>query len=160
MTHLRLDKAEKSSLHKELIHLSVCQSWARNAHRFHIGKYKPKFEKWTWAERTNRHEDTLLANFRLGNPPLNKYLHKARIIQSPNCNWCPGLEEDTDHFFLSCRFFIQQRTSLFQKLRSLNVLVPTTTILLGGGGFSPHKGKAILDSTCAFLRETKRFKFI
>ena len=153
-----LDKGEKTSLHRSILQQRVYQDWETLAPNLRLGKFKPKFEKWPWAERSNRHEDTLLSNFRLGNPPLNKYLYKAKILASPNCNWCPGIIEDSEHFFLRCRLFTHQRKTLLENLRRLNVREPTLIILLGGGGFSPQKNKKILDLTCAFCRSTKRFK--
>ena len=157
ITPLILDKAELNSIHQRNLNERVCNSWENNAHRFKIGIYKPKFEIWPWAERKNRYEETLLSNFRLGNPPLNKYLYQAKIIPSRFCSWCPGITEDAEHYFFNCRLYCAQRCKLIQNLRTLNIRNPTLVILLGGGGFSPHKNTKILDFTSAYCRETKCF---
>ena len=158
VTLLALDRAEKISILKDRLQADISNSWAARARTTRIGQIKSEFRKWPWAERTNRYEETLLSNFRLGNPPLNKYLHRARIIQSPNCFFCPNVAEDSEHFFLRCRFFNAQRSNLKAQLRKLNINSPTLAILLGGGGFSPQKNKKIIDLTCAFCRATNRFK--
>ena len=159
-TVLSLDKCEKTSIHKRVLLNLIQQSWEANAPRTRIGAIKPSFEAWPWAERTNRHEETLLSNFRLGNPPLNKYLHKVKISNTPNCNWCPNTPEDSNHFFFHCRFYRSQRRALFQKLQLINIRDPTIKILLGGGGFSPTKNKQIIDLVCAFFKATKRFQYL
>ena len=159
ITHYDLDKAEKTSIHKKLLQEDVCRSWASMAPRQRIGQFKPEFKKWPWAERSCRSEETLISNFRLGNPPLNLYLHRARIVDNPHCPWCPRQAESSEHFLLHCRMYQTQRAQLFQQLRCLGIPNPTLAILLGGGGFSPHKNKRIIDSTCAFCRTSQRFTF-
>ena len=160
ISHFILDSSEKSSIHRSALIDGVKNSWSNRAAGQRIGQIKRDFVRWEWAERPSRREETLLSNFRLGNPPLNKYLHRIKQSQSPHCPWCPGIVEDSEHFLLRCRMYRTQRASLHNHLIKLNIRNPTLAILLGGGGFSPHKNKLILDLTCEFCRKSNRFKYI
>ena len=159
-TPLLLDKAERRSLHRAALHSDAVRSWNFIAPHSRLGAIKDKFEKWPWAERNSRREETLLSNFRLGNPPLNRYLHQSRISPIQYCYACPGIVEDSEHFFFNCRLYRMQRIILFRSLQGINIRNPTLKILLGGGGFSPHKNKEILDLTIAYCRNTRRFKYL
>ena len=93
----------------------------------------------------NRRQATRLVQLRTGHIPLNQYLHRFHIIDSPNCACGQGVET-ISHYILHCKQYIKQRSELRSKVEPRGMKLHT---LLG----DPKHAKAITE----YVAETKRF---
>ena len=144
--------ATRVALHS---HWQTC--WAHKKHSYHLGQIKSVVKPWCWAQHKQRSHETLLAQLRLGCVGLNGPLYKIRRTQSPNCNNC-GVYEDVAHFLLICPAYLNQRCTLFANVLAAGCASPTLQVLLGGGGFSPHKNAKITQYTINYVEATARFQ--
>lgn len=94
-----------------------------------------------------RPDATLVAKLCSGHCPLNAYLHRLKVVDSPNCDLCQQVET-VDHFLTSCRKFAGLRRRLFNKAR-LKSTAPNHSQLLK----NPKLFKAVAD----YGRQTFRF---
>ena len=57
-----------------------------------------------------------LTRLRLGLSALNQHQFKYNFIDSPDCLYCPGLEESTIHYLFKCQTHDLARNQFYQKL--------------------------------------------
>jgi len=93
----------------------------------------------------NRRQATRLVQLRTGHIPLNQYLHRFHIIDSPQCACGQGVET-ISHYILHCKQYMKQRSELRSKVEPRGMKLHT---LLG----DPKHAKAITE----YVAETKRF---
>ena len=82
---------------------------------------------------------------RTGHIPLNQYLHRFHLADSPKCACGQGVET-ISHYILHCAQYVKQRSELRTKIEARGMKLET---LLG----DPKNTKAITE----YVAETKRF---
>ena len=108
-----------------------------------------------------------ITQLRVGLNDLRENRHRHGFVNcpSPICS-CLREPESTSHFLLRCPKFTQARMSLRHKLRSLNdsnlilSLAPsdlTNLLIYGSKSLKKEENKFILESSIAFIKESKRF---
>jgi hypothetical protein len=76
--------------------------------------------------KLTRQASSLLTQLRIGHIPLNGYLFRFKLVDSPRCPACGAAEETTHHFLITCRSYGHERWPIIQKLGR----TPTLTDLL------------------------------
>ena len=98
---------------------------------------------------------------RLGMCPLNKYLHKINVTNSPACV-CGHPNETISHFLLECPIYAQDRAELYNGVESY-VALPTSrmellhVLLFGDQTLNTHTNAAIFKCVQIYVVHTKRF---
>ena len=94
----------------------------------------------------------------------HKFRHNFKDAASPKCD-CGSETETTDHFFLRCPFFAENRQKLLNRLfkldvylRNLNYEMLSDIIFFGSDKYKDTVNKEILIHTINFLKTTKRFE--
>ena len=67
--------------------------------------------------------------------------------------------ESVKHYILDCRFYLNIRTNMLQKLSNIKV-PPTLQNLLGGGDFDVARQNLIVDILADYIRDTHKMKKI
>ena len=102
----------------------------------------------------SRRAQILHTRLRTNCSSLNLHLFLKNITESPLCR-C-GSIENTEHFFLYCRYHQAQRDELISVITPYQV--PTTNLFLyGDENLSEHTNKLIFESVQTFIIGTKRF---
>ena len=102
----------------------------------------------------SRRAQILHTRLRTNCSSLNLHLFLKNITESPLCR-C-GSIENTEHFFLYCRYHQAQPDELISVIRPYHV--PTTNLFLyGDDNLSEHTNKLIFESVQTFIIGTKRF---
>jgi len=52
-----------------------------------------------------------------GRYPVQTYLHRVKLVSSPNCPFCPGVRETLTHFACICPQFREARTAAHNRVR-------------------------------------------
>ena len=86
-----------------------------------------------------------LIRLRTGHIPLNQYLHRFNIIESPKCECGQGVETIT-HYILQCKRYIEQRSNLRSKVGARGMKLHS---LLG----DPKNAKVVAE----YVESTRRF---
>jgi ribonuclease HI len=76
--------------------------------------------------KLTRQASSLLTQLRIGHIPLNGYLFRFKLVDSPRCPACGAAEETIHHFLITCRSYGHERWPIIQKLGR----TPTLTDLL------------------------------
>ena len=102
----------------------------------------------------SRRAQILHTRLRTNCSSLNLHLFLKNITESPLCR-C-GSIENTEHFFLYCRYHQAQRDELISVITPYQV--PTTNLFLyGDENLSEQTNKLIFESVQTFIIGTKRF---
>ena len=113
----------------------------------------------------NPHGLKLLTRLRLQLSHLreHKFKHNFQDTLNPLCD-CSLNIESTEHFFLHCLNFDEERQDLFNNLNDIDrnlVLLPSselvTILLYGKASFNNVSNFQILSSSISFILSTKRF---
>ena len=113
----------------------------------------------------NPHGLKLLTRLRLQLSHLReqKFKHNFQDTLNPLCD-CSLNIESTEHFFLHCLNFDEERQDLFNNLNDIDrnlVLLPSselvTILLYGKASFNNVSNFKILSSSISFIMSTKRF---
>ena len=68
----------------------------------------------------SRTEFRLITRLQIGHVELNKHLHRIKIKQSPNCEFCHSFKsESVNHYLKQCNAFEQQRKQMKRELREI-----------------------------------------
>ena len=107
----------------------------------------PKFLKLTSDPDISRQGTSWLFQLRVGHIPLNKYLHRFKRMEHPNCPVCGQELESTQHFMLDCPKYTHKRWALLNGKSQKN---KEYVNLIG------NKENAI--SLTAYIQATGRFR--
>ena len=111
-----------------------------------IDKYLTATSFLKLIEGLNRHQSSLLIQFRTGHCALYAHLHRIGAAPSPMCPACRRERETVVHFLLQCPAYTRQRRNLIaaagHSARFINKLLNT---------------KAMLPHLFAYIKETGRF---
>ena len=108
----------------------------------------------------------LLTRLRLGFSHLrvHKFRHNFQDTLNPICS-CRHDIETTSHFLLNCPLYINNRTTLLNKIKTINSDLTTKSdkilsniLLYGDTSLSAENNTFILNSTIEFLIESTRFE--
>ena len=108
----------------------------------------------------------LLTRLRLKFSHLNEHAfrHNFKYASSPMCD-CGSETKTTDHFFLRCPFFAENRQKLLNNLfkidvslKKLNDEIISDILLFGSDKYKDTVNKKILFHTNNFIKTTKRFE--
>lgn len=113
-------------------------------------KYRP------WFNMTSRLMESTLARLRLGHVGVNCHMNRFEMRDSARCSVC-DVEENIEHFLMSCRSYNVARNVLRGNLISLDIGF-TLREVLGGGDHSVAKHKMILRYLGEYVSSTGRIK--
>ena len=108
----------------------------------------------------------LITRLRLGLSHLreHKFKHNFQDSINPLCN-CGHDIESTTHYLLHCPLFVNERSTFFSTLSSLDCTLLdntdsslTQTLLFGNTSFKSNKNLKILIATIDYILSTKRFE--
>ena len=102
----------------------------------------------------NRKLQILHTRLRTGCSSLNHDLFLKHITDSP-LYWC-GEFENTEHYFLSCRLYHNQRVELTNSISSYTP-VTLQIVLYGSNMFPLDINNAIFEAVQKYIKESKRF---
>ena len=85
-----------------------------------------------------------MTRLRLNCSPLNEYLFKIGVLESPLCR-CGDSVETTKHYFLECALYAMERITLHNAL--------STT----GGSCNTKDDKNIIEAVYKYVNDTGRF---
>ena len=97
---------------------------------------------------TKREQIPQLARLRTGHCPLNQYLHRFHIEESPLCECGDGVIENVEHYLLICTRYDRERAKLRKQVGFGGMW---TEKLLGDPDFIHH--------TLEYVKNTKRMPF-
>jgi len=89
----------------------------------------------------------LVARLRTGHCQLNEYLHRFKVIETPECE-CGAEKETVKHYLLNCELYDKERDVLRKGVGAQGMRVDT---LLGDS--------QMIRETIKYIEETGRFKF-
>ena len=137
----------KSSLRRAVMK-AWQQQWTAIPRYTQLRQIKPGIEAWPTAQRTNRHEEKVLARLRLGH---TFYTHRYILSREPRpvCPRCDCLLTVT-HFIIDCPIYDIERRPLLDACNR-HQLPFTLEQVLGDSNAS------LLDLLFAFLRRIKLF---
>lgn len=99
------------------------------------------------TDSLNRYSGSLLMQLRTGHIPLNSYLHRQRLRDSPECTLCENARPETiDHFLMECPAHEEHRPRLRRAIHAEGMLNPVSCL------DKPEKAKAII----VFVKATGR----
>ena len=131
--------------------IEVSQSDSLTTFKNHLNKNRTPVPKHFYTG--SRQFQILHTRLRTNCSSLNNDLFLKNITDSPLCR-C-GSIENTQHFFLQCPFYLEQRAELLDSLSrfetSLNLL------LYGNASLSFNTNFMIFDRVQKYIRDTKRF---
>ena len=126
---------------------------------------KQTCQHWPHLNYGERFANTQLARLRLGCSRINADQHHRGLHDTPVCAHCDtGVNEDRDHYLLSCAAWQPQRQMLWNELAALNVrglaLPCPTTTLLGGNTVvkSKRQLEAVATAVMRFVNNTGRMR--
>ena len=96
-----------------------------------------------------------LTRLRLHCSPLNEYLFKIGVLESPLCR-CGDSVETTKHYFLECALYAMERITLHNALSTTGSF-NLQTILHGGGSCNTKDDKNIIEAVYKYINDTGRF---
>ena len=96
-----------------------------------------------------------LTRLRLNCSPLNEYLFKIGVLESPLCR-CGDSVETTKHYFLECALYAMERITLHNALSTTGSF-NLQTILYGGGSCNTKDDKNIIEAVYKYINDTGRF---
>ena len=96
-----------------------------------------------------------LTRLRLNCSPLNEYLFKIGILESPLCR-CGYSVETTKHYFLECALYAMERITLHNALSTTGSF-NLQTILYGGGSCNTKDDKNIIETVYKYVNDTGWF---
>ena len=108
----------------------------------------------------------LLTRLRVGLSHLrdHKFRHGFNDLIDPFCP-CSMEVESTEHFFLQCHYYINERIDLMNELQNLNINVNSFSesslinlLLFGSKSFTNDINSKILNLSINFIKESKRFE--
>ena len=108
----------------------------------------------------------LITWLRLGLSHLreHKFKHNLQDLINPLCNFGHNIESTT-HYLLHCPLFVNERSTFFSTLSSLDCTLLdntdsslTQTLLFGNTSFKSNKNLKILIATIDYILSTKRFE--
>ena len=86
---------------------------------------------------------------------LNYDLFRCNLVPDPSCN-CGNACENAFHFFLECPLYLQQRTTMLNKL--LHIQRINLDLLLSGDESKPLEyNQTIFQAVQQYIEESKRF---
>jgi hypothetical protein len=113
-----------------------------------LTQIKHKIENWPWALHGSRVIETSMARLGVGHAGVRSHLARFNLADSPNCQ-C-GAVETIEHLLLMCPIYRQHRTTLINKLISMNVIISLKN-MLGGGPFSVQTQREIVEAVGNYL---------
>jgi hypothetical protein len=87
--------------------------------RFDDEAFRPTFYK--SVRSTKRSQATLLIQMRLKHTQLNAHLHRMNLPDSPDCDFCTGIEENLIHFIIYCKKYERERETLRRRVGNHNI---------------------------------------
>lgn len=102
----------------------------------------------------NRIDQIYHTRLRTNCSSLNLTLFQKNLIDSPLC--ICGEIESTEHFFLHCPRFTQQRTLLFNSVDP-NIRASTRLFLYGNSAFTYEENSRLFNAVQTYISLTKRF---
>ena len=160
ITKLPLVLSDSTHLLQKKIYTNKLDYWQNIKTNIEFSKSVTDIANWVWLSLNNRSYDVLLARLRSGCTNLNDHLHKIKMKDSPNCNFCTNKKETVEHFIFECTEYISFRTALFNDLGNLNINqdeISLKLLLTGGEGSNKLKMK-ILRLFIKYVKLTKRFE--
>jgi ribonuclease HI len=106
---------------------------------------------------TKRREAIVLYRLRMGHVGLMQYLHRFNMKDSDLCETC-ALPETVEHYLLYCTAYDVHRQELYDGLNTLDIVLPTLQVLLGGGNYCTARNRKILRLTLTYIRSTGRLE--
>jgi ribonuclease HI len=89
-----------------------------------------------------------ISRLRTGHCHLNEYLHRFKIIDTPECE-CEAGKETVNHFLLKCQLYDEERDILRRKVGAQGM---RTSVLLGDS--------TIIRDTIEYIERTERFRLV
>ena len=102
-----------------------------------------------------RELNVALTRLRLNSAPLNGYLYRIWVCNSPQCI-CGHGEESVHHFFLSCPLYAIEREQLMRDLSEV-VSVSLPVILCGSSACNNIENERIVKAVHKYILSSKRF---
>jgi hypothetical protein len=94
----------------------------------------------------SRNDSSLLTQLYTGHVPLNSYLHRFKLVDSPRCPACGAASETTNHFLFTCPVYAYERWPLKNNCK---------------GELTLHKllsDRKLTTSLLTYIKSTERFK--
>ena len=98
------------------------------------------------SSRLTRKASSLIAQFCIGHVPLNSYLYKFKLTDSPRCPACGAVQETINHFIITCPTYAHMRWPLKRKCKGTLTLAKILN--------NPE----LIKNLITYIEETKRFK--
>ena len=96
--------------------------------------------------------NTAILRLRIGHFGLWQHLHRLKLIESPNCEYC-GQIESIDHILIHCPRYHSHRTRLRHALFALNIPFERKRIL-GWEEEDPEIRKNVFRHLAVFIKTT------
>ena len=127
ITHIPTDYQTTKSSIRQVIMKAWQHQWASTAPHTQLRQIKHKIEHWATANRTNRHEEKVLARLRIGH---TYYTHRYIFLQDarPFCVPC-NCAQTVRHILLDCRQYFTERQQLIARCTRNNLPFTLATIL-------------------------------
>lgn len=113
---------------------------------------REKEELYNYGERKY---NIIHAQLRLNCSNLNSHLVSLHVLDDPSC-LCGHVNEDANHFFLSCPLYVQERQTLFNGISAF-CDVTLETILYGNKDVSLENNITIFSYVHDFIKLSNRF---
>ena len=144
--------------HNEKLKLRWAAQWAQSP-RYHrlnfedtLTPFSQKFLKYISCEGISRQSASRIFQLRVGHVPLNQYLHRFKLIDSPCCPACGHPNETAEHFLLQCPKYAHERWPLLNQnrgsapklkklLSSPKLITPLANYLEATGRFETNQRK-------------------
>lgn len=116
------DRNRVARLEREQTLSSWQESWAME----HRGRWTARLipDIAAWTGRRHGEVNYFLTQFLSGHGLFYQYLHKMRIVDSPICLHCAGLEDSVYHTFFECTKWTNERRSLEGEIGAPGPLSP------------------------------------
>jgi hypothetical protein len=102
------------------------------------------------------HVVVLYARLRRSCSSLKYDLFRSNIITDSRCV-CGFTREDASHFLLNCRFYIKQRTVLFNFLHHRNFRRDIRSLLFGDSQKNQAQNMMLSKAVQTFIKNSRRF---
>ena len=111
----------------------------------------------SWYYSGERKSNIMHARLRMSCSPLNDHLHNlAHIVEDPACS-CGHSNETSKHFLFECPLYYNERNTLLQTLRNLQIVITEKVLLSGSENYSAEINCKIFLAVQQYLQDTKRF---
>ena len=116
------------------------KTWAKSPRYTHL-QYKDlltlhsqKYLKYISSGKISRRIASTIFQLRVGHAPLNRYLHRFKKVDSPQCPACGHPKETPEHFLLQCPSYTHERWRIISQRRErpprLTELLSSTKLLI------------------------------